>query len=171
MITMASNKRLVILSFLVIFLSVFLSLFTTFWKPKKGIATPNYDVHVVVIQKAGSAAVYLNGKDASSVSVFETTLDYNTKNIEVKSAGPGGFFVQPLVLASDIKNGRFSFAFNPGLSISRSEGISVELPVLNIKFSAKGSSDQAVIGLNPDATRVYLFDKGVFSPDMSLFRE
>ena len=170
MITMASNKRLVVLSFLVILLAVF----TVFWKPGKKavIAIPAApDVHVVVLQKEGSAQVYLNGKDASLVSVFETTLDYDGDNIQIKSAGPGGFFVQPLVLASDIKNGRFSFAFNPGLSISRSEGISADLPVLRIEFKAKSNLDQTAIGLKPDATRVYVFDKGVFSPDMSLFRE
>jgi len=170
---MVSNKRLVILSSLVISLA----LFVVFWKPNKGTeevsttAPISSDIHVVVLQKEGGLNVYLNGKDASSVSVFETALDYNDKNIEVKSASPGGFFVQPLVVASDIKTGRFSFAFNPGLNISRSEGILTNLPVLSIKFSAKGSFDQAVIGLNPDATRVYLFQKGVFTPDINLLGE
>ena len=174
MIIMASNKRLVILSLSVIFLAVFLTLLTSFWKPGKKavVAIPAApDVHVIVLQEDGSANVYLAGKDASSVSVFETALDYNSENIEVKSAGPGGFFVQPLVVASDVKNGKFSFAFNPGLGISRSEGISVDLPVLRIEFKAKNNLGQSAVGLNPDATRVYLFDKGVFSPDINLFRE
>lgn len=171
MIIMGSNKRLVILSLSVIFLAVFLSLFTTFWKPKKGIAIPNYDVHIVVIQKAGSAQVYLNGKDASLVSIFETALNYDNKNIEIKSATSGGFFFQPLTLASDIKGGKFSFSFNPGLNIPRSDAISVNLPVLSIKFSAKSNLDKTPINLNPAATRVYLFNKGVFTPDISLLKE
>lgn len=171
MIIMGSNKRLVILSLSVIFLAVFLSLFTTFWKPKKVAVTANYDVHVIVLQKKGSAAIYLNGKDASLVSVFETTLDYNAKDVEVKSASPGGFFVQPLVLASDIKNGKFSFSFNPGLNIPRSDAISTNLPVLSIKFSAKSNLDKTPINLDPAATRVYLFNKGVFTPDISLLKE
>ena len=166
---MANNKRLVILSLSVIFLAVFLTLFTTFWKPsQKNVETAVPDVHVIVLQKEGGVNVYLNGKDAFSVSVFETGLDYNNEDVQVKSATPGGFFVQPLTLESDIKNGKFSFAFNPGLNIPRSDGISTNLPVLSIKFSAKSNLDKTPINLNPAATRVYLFDKGVFSPDISL---
>jgi len=165
---MGSNKRLVVLSLSVIFLAVFMALFTTSWKPNKKAETTILDVHVIVLQKDGGADVYLTGKDVSLVSVFETTLDYDAKNIEIKSATPGGFFVQPLVVASDIKGGRFSFAFNPGLNIPRSDGISTNLPVLSIKFSAKSNLDKTPINLNPAATRVYLFDKGVFSPDISL---
>lgn len=174
MIIMANNKRLVILSLLVIFLAVFLSLFTAFWKPSGEAVTavPTVpDVHIIVLQKDGVATVYLNGKDASLVSVFETTINYNNQDLVVKSASPGGFFVQPLVVSSDVASGRFSFAFNPGLNISRSEGILANLPVLKIKFSAKSNLDKTPINLNPAATRVYLFDKGVFSPDISLFKE
>ena len=172
---MGNNKRLVILSLSVIFLAVFLALFTVFWKPmnKKAVtvAPISSDVHILVLQRAGGLNVYLSGKDTPLVSVFETTLDYNTKDVEIKSASPGGFFVQPLVLASDVKSGQFSFAFNPGLNVSRSEGILTSLPVLRIEFKAKNSIKQPVISLNPDVTQVYLFNKGAFSPSISLFRE
>ena len=166
---MKGNRKLVVLSLLVILLAVF----TVFWKPgnkvKEAVTTVPVasDVHVIVLQKDGGLNVYLNGKDASSVSVFETTLDYDREDVEVKSASPGGFFVQPLVLTSDVKSGKFSFSFNPGLNISRSDGILTNLPVLKIKFNAKNNLNQTAIGLNPDATRVYLFEKGVFTPPLT----
>jgi len=157
---MANNKHLIILSVLVIFLTLLIVL----WKPNKKAVIADPDVQVIVLQKDKSIKVYLNGKDASSVSVFETALDYNKEDVEIDSAGAGGFFVQPLVVSSNIPEGLFSFAFNPGFSENRCKGISANLPVLMIEFSAKNNLRQAMVGLKQDNTQVYIFDKGVFSP-------
>jgi len=158
---MVNNKHLIVLSVLVIFLA----LFTILWKPnKKEEITRNPDVQVIVLQKDKSVKVYLNGRDASLVSVFETALDYNKEDVEINLASAGGFFVQPLVISSNISDGLFSFAFNPGFTENRCKGISADLPVLTIEFSAKNDLRQAMVGLKRDNTQVYLFDKGVFSP-------
>ena len=157
---MVNNKHLIILSVLVIFLS----LLTVLWKPNREAVTTDPDVQVIVLQKDKGIKVYLNGKDASSVSVFETTVDYNKEDIEIESAGAGGFFVQPLVISSNIQDGLFSFAFNPSFIENKCKGISANLPVLTIEFSAKNDFQQAMFSLKPDDTQVYIFDKGVFSP-------
>jgi hypothetical protein len=104
---LSSNKKIFILSLIVILLSVF-----SIWLIYLNTLSWN-----IVQSQNGEVDVYLKGTSAPKVIAAELDISLDTNRVKISSVTAGGFFVSPLIVKFDDKKLAYSLMINPGNNV------------------------------------------------------
>lgn len=106
--------------------------------------------------------IYLKGNGISLVSGFETSLEFDSSQMEFVSATSAGFFEEPLEISLG-ENNLLASSVNPGVVKDGNFKNNVDLPVFICRFLAKEDILEKV-SLDEQKTLVYLSKIGGYKP-------
>lgn len=106
--TLSSNKKIFILSLIVLLLSVFL-----IWLSDRNTLSWN-----VIQSQNGEVDVYLKGTSAAKVIAAELDIFLDIDHVKISSVVPGGFFVNPIIIKFDDMKLAYSLMINPNNQVN-----------------------------------------------------